>query len=59
MALKKYANHPSVLKIKEFIGDNISEFDFSETTLEDITKEIKKLNLSKKGLLKISYLNAY
>ena len=52
IALKKYVNHPSVLKIKEFIGGNISESDFSETTLEDITKEIKKLNLSKKGTFK-------
>ena len=38
----KYRYHPSVLKIKEFIGENLSEFHFSETTIENIENEIKK-----------------
>ena len=29
IALLKYKYHPSVLKIKEFVGENISEFHFS------------------------------
>ena len=48
LSLLKYKYHPSVLKIKELVGDNISEFNFSEITLESIEKEIKKLNFSKK-----------
>ena len=39
------------MKIKEFVGENISEFHFSETTLENIENEIKKLHVSKKGTL--------
>ena len=39
------------MKIKEFVGENISEFHFSETTLENIENEIKKLHVSKKGIL--------
>ena len=30
IVLSKYANHPSVLKIKEFIGNSVSKFNFSE-----------------------------
>jgi len=52
LSLLKYKYHPSVLKIKELVGDNISEFNFSEITLESIEKEIKKLNVSKKGTFK-------
>ena len=42
----KYKYHPSVLKIKEFVGENASEFHFSETTIKNIEKEIKKLTIS-------------
>ena len=38
----KYRYHPSALKIKEFIGENLSEFHFSETAIENIENEIKK-----------------
>ena len=49
----KYKYHPSALKIKEFIGENISEFHFSETTTENIENEIKRINVSKKGTFKV------
>ena len=52
ITLLKYKYHPNVLKIKESIGENISEFQFSETTIENIEHEIKKLNVSKKGTFK-------
>ena len=52
IAFLKYKYHPSVLKIKEFVGENISEFHFSETTLENIENKIKKLIISKKDTFK-------
>ena len=53
MALLKCKYHPSALRIKEFVGENISEFYFATTTIENIENEIKKLNFSKKrNLLK-------
>ena len=52
IALLKYKYHPSVVKIKEFVGENISKFHFSETTIKNIENEIKKLNVSKKGTFK-------
>ena len=48
----EYKYHPSVLKIKEFVGENISEFHFFKTTIKNIENEIRKLNFSKKGILK-------
>ena len=48
IALLKYKYHPSVLKIKESVDENISEFHFSETTIKNIEIEIKELNVSKK-----------
>ena len=48
MALLKCKYHPSALRIKEFVGENISEFYFATTTIENIENEIKKLNFSKK-----------
>ena len=41
IALLKFKYHPSVLKIKEFIGENISELHFSEATIENTDNEIK------------------
>ena len=52
IALLKYKYHPSISKIKEFIGGNVSDFHFSETTIENMENEIKKLNVSKKGTFK-------
>ena len=40
ITLLKYKYHPSVLKIKKFVGENISEFHFSETTIDNIENEI-------------------
>ena len=48
----EYKYHPSVLKIKEFVGENISEFHFFKTTIKNIENEIRKLNFSKKGIFK-------
>ena len=52
IAISKYRYHPSILKIKEFVGDNTPKFQFSEINLENIVKEIRKLNISKKGTFK-------
>ena len=46
IALLKYKYHPSVLKITEFVVENVSEFHFFETSIENIENEIKKLNVS-------------
>ena len=48
----KYKHHPSVLKMKEVTGENISKFCFSETTIEKIENEIKQLNVCKNGTFK-------
>ena len=42
VALLKSMYHPLFLKIKEFVGEYISEFHFSETTIETIENKIKK-----------------
>ena len=52
IALLKYKYHPNVLKIKEFIGENESDFHFPETTIKNIEDEIKKLNVFKKSTFK-------
>ena len=56
IALLKYKCHPSVLKIKEFVGENKSEFHYFKINIENIENEIKKLSVSKKGTLKKKYL---
>ena len=40
ITLLKYKYHPSVLKIKKFVGENISEFHFSDTAIDNIENEI-------------------
>ena len=48
-AIYKYANHPSILLIKNNIRGATS-FLFKETSLEDIEKEILHLNPKKLGM---------
>ena len=45
-AIKKYVNHPSVLKIKDSIPKD-SSFSFNATDMNSVIKEIFKLNNSK------------
>ena len=40
IALNKYVNHPSMLKIKEYFNEP-TEFNFSDLIPNDIEKEIK------------------
>ena len=47
IAIKKFENHPSIITIKENISS--VDFNFLETNLEEISKEIKNLNPKKKG----------
>ena len=47
MALKKYVNHPSILKIKEYFNEH-TKFNFSDLTPNDIGKEIKNVDSSRK-----------
>ena len=42
VALNKYVNHPSILKIKEYFNEPI-EFDILEVIPNDSEKEIKHL----------------
>ena len=51
IALNKYVNHPSMLKIKEYFNES-PEFNFSDLIPNDIEKEIKKLDSSKKDIFK-------
>ena len=51
IALNKYANHPSLLKIKEYFNEP-TKFNFSEVIPNDIEKEINKLDISKNGTFK-------
>ena len=51
IALNKYANHPSLLKIKEYFKEP-TKFNFSEVIPNDIEKEINKLDRSKNGTFK-------
>ena len=51
MIIKRYASHPSILKINEFI--NLTEsFDFKEVDLIGINQEIRKLNPKKSTTFK-------
>ena len=43
IALNKYVDHPSILKIKEYFNQP-NEFDFLEVIPNDIEKEIKNLD---------------
>ena len=52
LALLEYKYHSGVVKIEWFVGENIPEFHFSETTIESIENEIKKLNVSRKVTFK-------
>ena len=45
-AIEKYADHPSIKKIKEKIPI-VSPFSFKETTLKSVMDEIENLNVSK------------
>ena len=46
-AIRKYTNHPSILKIIEFYGNEKEKFSFKHTTFETVYNEIMSLNLSK------------
>ena len=47
-AIKKYSNHPSILKINEyFVNGRQNHFSFKHTTMETVYNEIMSLNLSK------------
>ena len=49
MAIHKFKAHPSILKIKEVIGDKSvqNEFNFVNIEVQDIDKEFTKLNVKK------------
>ena len=66
-AIEKYKFHPSILLIKEKTKCSNASFDFSPVTVNDVEKEIKKLNSNKattfntipsKMLLKTSEISA-
>ena len=44
--INKYKDHPNITKIKD-LGVNKTYFEFSEATMEDINKFIRKLNPNK------------
>ena len=46
-AIRKYTNHPSILKIIEFYGNEKEKFSFKHTTFETVYNEIMSLDLSK------------
>ena len=50
MAVEKYQNHPSILKIKEVHGET-NHFSFAFITIEDIYNEITSVNCSKSSPL--------
>ena len=50
IALNKYVNHSSIFKIKEYFNKP-TECNFSETIPNDIKKEMKSLDSSKKGYI--------
>ena len=58
-AIKKYEIHPSILLIKNKIG-NEKSFKFEAVSVSDIEKEIKTINLKKatpSGNIPPKYLN--
>ena len=48
IAIRKFENHPSIIKIRESIPEN-TVFEFSSLNRNDVYKEIFKLNCRKKG----------
>ena len=50
IAVEKFRNHPSIFAIKENVPN--SEFHFKNITLDDIRKEISKLDSAKNGTFK-------
>ena len=46
-AIEKYANHPSILKIKRKMSDKVLSFSFKYVTRNKITKEIQNLDSKK------------
>ena len=46
-AIEKYKFHPNILLIKEKTKCSNASFDFSPVTVNDVEKEIKKLNPNK------------
>ena len=49
-AIEKYSKHPSILKINEHYPKN-NKFSFQPTNLEDVTKEVQGLDVSKSAPL--------
>ena len=45
--IRKYENHPSILKIKEVFGDNVNVFELRLIEPEDVRYQIDKLNASR------------
>ena len=56
-AIRKYENHPSILKIKENYQSTRERFSFSSTVLEEVAIEIKALDTKKLAPLTQSQLN--
>ena len=52
IAIEKYEQHPSVLKIKDITPGN-SHFSFKPSDLKSVIKEIDNLNGSKRPLLSL------
>ena len=46
IAIEKYKNHPSILKIKEMVTTG-NEFNFSEISLKEVEDQMKKTNINK------------
>ena len=51
MVLKKYVNHPSIFKIKEYFNKH-TEFNISDLIPSDVEKDIKNEDSSKKCTFK-------
>ena len=47
MAIAKYAHHPSILTIRDKIGENAIPFSFSDITLEEVEQELSQLDPKK------------
>ena len=43
----RHQNHPSVIAIKDMIGNTAQKFDFSHITQEHISKTLSKVNANK------------
>ena len=50
IAIEKYKNHPSILKIREMVTG--PEFNFSEINVNEVENQIKKLNIKKGSTFK-------